>query len=256
MLLSSQNRIVFCVIKIQTGFMLLAPSYAGFVGEKDVKGFFCFFLWCGIFCFIDSWCISDLLFFTFVSLVVSPVYIVDVYLTVVFCLVFPVVLQFHVVGWGKCVQSDLFCVTTETWTQLSFCLAEGYQEAAEHFQNEANIEPDENASTLQERMQIREAVQSGKIENAFQLINSHFPGLLMSNDELHFQLQASVVSYPTATINSSRTKIQLFLLHLAWFQPGVTSPDTRLCHGYIMALASSYPRPSKLYYTTTTTTTV
>lgn len=175
----------YCVIKIQTGFMLLAPSYPGFVGEKDVKRFFC-----------------DVVYF--VSL------IRDVYLTVVFCLVFPVVLQFYVVGWGKCVQSDLFCVTTKTWTQLSFCLAEGYQEAAEHFQNEANIEPDENASTLQERMQIREAVQSGKIENAFQLINSHFPGLLMSNDELHFQLQASVVSYLTATINSSRTKIQLF----------------------------------------------
>ena len=70
------------------------------------------------------------------------------------------------------------------------CL-EGYQEAAEHFENEANIEPSENTSMLHERMKVREAVQSGHIESAVQLLNSHFPGLLLSNDELRFQLQAS-----------------------------------------------------------------
>ena len=75
-------------------------------------------------------------------------------------------------------------------TQLRICLSEGYQEAAEHFQSEANVEPGGSVSTLQERMEIREAVQSGKIDNAIQLINSHFPGLLMSNDQLRFQLQA------------------------------------------------------------------
>jgi len=42
MLLSSQNHIVFCVIKIQTGFMLQAPAYPGFAGEKDVKWVFVF----------------------------------------------------------------------------------------------------------------------------------------------------------------------------------------------------------------------
>ena len=68
--------------------------------------------------------------------------------------------------------------------------AEGYQEAAEHFQSEADVEPGDSASTLLERMEVREAIHSGKIENAVQLINSHFPGLLLSNDELRFQLQA------------------------------------------------------------------
>jgi len=72
---------------------------------------------------------------------------------------------------------------------LFVCLLEGYQEAAEHFQNEASVEPGEDVSTLQERMQVREAVQNGHIENAVQLIDSHFPGLLLSNNELRFQLQ-------------------------------------------------------------------
>ena len=79
----------YCVIKIQTGFMLLAPSYPGFVGEKDVKGFFVFFvmwyilfhwfvmyIWFVVFYFsfsgsfssIHCWCISDCCFlFSFSS---------------------------------------------------------------------------------------------------------------------------------------------------------------------------------------------
>ena len=76
---------------------------------------------------------------------------------------------------------------------------EGYHEAAEHFQSEANVEPGATASTLQERMQVREAVQSGEIENAVQLINSHFPGVLLSNDELRFQLQARMHRDPIVT---------------------------------------------------------
>ena len=70
------------------------------------------------------------------------------------------------------------------------CLSEGHQEAAEHFQLEANVEPTEDTSTLHERMKVREAIQDGRIETAVQLIDSHFPGLLLSNDELRFQLQA------------------------------------------------------------------
>ena len=69
---------------------------------------------------------------------------------------------------------------------------EGYQEAAEHFRSEANVEPEENSSMLHERMKVREAIQSGEIENAVQLIDSHFPGVLTSNDELRFQLQVTL----------------------------------------------------------------
>jgi len=69
-------------------------------------------------------------------------------------------------------------------------MLEGYQEAAEHFQCEANVEPVDDTSTLQERMNVREALQNGHIESAVQMINSHFPSLLLSNDELRFQLQA------------------------------------------------------------------
>jgi len=73
---------------------------------------------------------------------------------------------------------------------VSVNLSEGYQEAAEHFQNEANVEPGEDTSTLEDRMKVREAIQNGDIENGVELINRHFPGLLLSNSELQFQLQA------------------------------------------------------------------
>jgi len=77
------------------------------------------------------------------------------------------------------------------WLMDWLCI-EGYQDAAEHFQNEANIEPGvtPNTSMLHERMKVREAIQSGHIENAVQLIDSHFPGLLLAQNELRFQLQA------------------------------------------------------------------
>jgi len=70
------------------------------------------------------------------------------------------------------------------------CLLEGYQEAAERFQDEADIEPGDDMTTLAERTEIREAIHNGEIENAVMLIDAHFPGMLMSNDELRFQLQA------------------------------------------------------------------
>ena len=92
-------------------------------------------------------------------------------------------------------------------------LAEGYQEAAELFQSEASVEPGETASTLQERMEIREAIRSGKIENAVQMINSNFPGLLMSNDELRFQLQARIQTVQTID-NYGKYSLDLSLIHI------------------------------------------
>ena len=73
---------------------------------------------------------------------------------------------------------------------LLLICSEGYQEAAEHFEHEANIDPGENTSMLSERMKVREAIQNGHIETAVQLIDSHFPGLLLANNELRFHLQA------------------------------------------------------------------
>jgi len=59
----------------------------------------------------------------------------------------------------------------------------------ERFQDEADIEPGDDMTTLPERTEIREAIHNGEIENAVTLIDAHFPGMLMSNDELRFQLQ-------------------------------------------------------------------
>jgi len=101
---------------------------------------------------------------------------------------------------------------------LFVLLSEGYLEAAELFRFEANVEPTDDMSTLEERMKVREAVQSGDIENAVQLINSFFPGLLLANDELRFQLQVLIfwsLLYSTKEVMFSSESVCLFACLLA-----------------------------------------
>ena len=106
----------------------------------------------------------------------------------------------------------IICLWAVIWLSSSMC-SEGYQEAAAHFENEANIEPTENMCNLHERMQVREAIQNGEIENAVQLMDSHFPGLLLSNDELRFQLQAcNLLSSPRYLL--SVQNIEMLNCHL------------------------------------------
>ena len=49
------------------------------------------------------------------------------------------------------------------------------QDAAEKFMAEANVKPDLDLSSIEERMKIRNAVQSGDIETAISLVNDLNP---------------------------------------------------------------------------------
>ena len=69
------------------------------------------------------------------------------------------------------------------------CLTEGFKEAAEKFQLEAGVEPSVPLNTLDNRILIREAVQSGRIQEATHLVNKLHPWLLDNNRYLYFHLQ-------------------------------------------------------------------
>lgn len=68
------------------------------------------------------------------------------------------------------------------------CL-EGFKEAAEKFQEESGIEPDVDLATLDNRILIREAVQSGNIQESINLVNQLHPELLDNDRYLYFHLQ-------------------------------------------------------------------
>ncbi|XP_017872058.1 PREDICTED: glucose-induced degradation protein 8 homolog [Drosophila arizonae] len=72
---------------------------------------------------------------------------------------------------------------------MNYLVTEGFKEAAEKFQHEAELEPSVELSSLDDRILIREAVQAGRIEEATHLVNQLHPDLLGSEFYLFFHLQ-------------------------------------------------------------------
>lgn len=71
-----------------------------------------------------------------------------------------------------------------------FCFLEGFKEAAEKFAEEAGISlSNVDLTSLDERLRIREAIESGRIEEAIRLINTKAPELLDQNRQLAFHLK-------------------------------------------------------------------
>ncbi len=67
---------------------------------------------------------------------------------------------------------------------------EGFKEAAEKFAEEAGISlSNVDLTSLDERLRIREAIESGRIQEAISLINTKAPELLDQNRQLAFHLK-------------------------------------------------------------------
>lgn len=80
---------------------------------------------------------------------------------------------------------------------MDYLVAEGFKEAAEKFKTESGVEMSrlacgpgvENNSLLDQRIEVRHAVEEGDILKAIQLINRYHPELLDQNRSLFFKLQ-------------------------------------------------------------------
>jgi len=78
---------------------------------------------------------------------------------------------------------------------MDYLVAEGFKEAAERFNVESGVEmsrlagASEDMAMLDQRIEVREAAESGKMLDAIRLINKYFPELLDSNRGLFFKLQ-------------------------------------------------------------------
>nr|XP_054771263.1 glucose-induced degradation protein 8 homolog [Lytechinus pictus] len=72
---------------------------------------------------------------------------------------------------------------------MNYLVTEGFKEAAERFQSESSTKPMTDLDTLNERIQIREAIQDGHIEDAIAKVNDLHPELLDNDRYLYFHLQ-------------------------------------------------------------------
>ncbi|KAF7721790.1 Glucose-induced degradation complex subunit [Apophysomyces ossiformis] len=72
---------------------------------------------------------------------------------------------------------------------MNYLVIEGYKDAAEQFSLESGLSPSVDLESIQERMEIRHAIQSGDVDTAIELVNDLNPEILDTNPRLFFHLQ-------------------------------------------------------------------
>ncbi|KAK5165587.1 uncharacterized protein LTR77_009116 [Saxophila tyrrhenica] len=74
------------------------------------------------------------------------------------------------------------------WVIMDYLVSEGYPGAAEKFAQESNLCQPTDVEGIRERVRVRNAIHSGRIEEAIGMVNEIDPEILDLNPQLHFQL--------------------------------------------------------------------
>ncbi|KAJ7092640.1 lish motif-containing protein [Mycena epipterygia] len=72
---------------------------------------------------------------------------------------------------------------------MDYLVIEGYKSAAEEFCQEAQLTPPVDFESIESRMDIRDALQRGDVEDAITRVNDLNPEILDTNPALYFHLQ-------------------------------------------------------------------
>ncbi|KAI0033412.1 CTLH/CRA C-terminal to lish motif domain-containing protein [Vararia minispora EC-137] len=72
---------------------------------------------------------------------------------------------------------------------MDYLVIGGYKNAAEFFSQEANVSPPVDLKSIESRMNIREALQRGDVQDAITRVNDLNPEILDTNRALYFRLQ-------------------------------------------------------------------
>jgi len=101
---------------------------------------------------------------------------------------------------------------------MDYLVIEGYKSAAEEFSNEANLTPPVDFESIESRMEIREALQRGDVEDAITRVNDLNPEV--SCRQLHFRnaqrgrglkcFHAPLVDRPRSVMIFINTKTSVF----------------------------------------------
>lgn len=68
---------------------------------------------------------------------------------------------------------------------MDYLINEGYPSAAKKFAIEANIQPAADVESIQERVEIRNAIHAGDIEKAIERINELNPQVSKNDNQSH-----------------------------------------------------------------------
>ncbi|XP_023015704.2 GID complex subunit 8 homolog protein Houki [Leptinotarsa decemlineata] len=91
--------------------------------------------------------------------------------------------------WLRILNEDNLCQSDMNKLIMNYLVTEGFQEAAEKFQQESGIVPSVDLRSLDDRTRIRDAIMTGKIQEATALINQLHPEMLDNDRHLYFHLQ-------------------------------------------------------------------
>eukprot|EP00092_Neocalanus_flemingeri_P041714 GFUD01045435.1.p2 GENE.GFUD01045435.1~~GFUD01045435.1.p2 ORF type:complete len:245 (-),score=109.38 GFUD01045435.1:332-1066(-) len=72
---------------------------------------------------------------------------------------------------------------------MNYLVTEGFKDAAVRFQEEAGVSAGQDLGMLDNRINIRDSIQAGKIQEAISLVNQLHPQLLDNDRHLLFHLQ-------------------------------------------------------------------
>lgn len=79
---------------------------------------------------------------------------------------------------------------------MNYLVVEGYKDAAEQFSTESGLAPTVDLQSIQERMDIRHAIQSGDVDTAIDLVND-------LNPEVMYLASAAVIKLINQPCNRS-----------------------------------------------------
>ncbi|EME40527.1 hypothetical protein DOTSEDRAFT_74181 [Dothistroma septosporum NZE10] len=74
------------------------------------------------------------------------------------------------------------------WVIMDYLVSEGYPSAAEKFAQETNICSPEDINSIKERVNIRNSIHAGRLDDAIQMINEVDTQILDHNRALHWSL--------------------------------------------------------------------
>ena len=66
---------------------------------------------------------------------------------------------------------------------MNYLIIQGYKDAAEKFSKECNLPPDVDLSSIEDRMSIRTAVESGKVDEAIEKVNDLDPEVFVKKQK-------------------------------------------------------------------------
>lgn len=72
---------------------------------------------------------------------------------------------------------------------MEYLVKEGFKDAVMSFQEESGVEPGMNMAILDDQIKIRDAIETGSIQDAVELVNDVDPEILDTDSKLFFHLQ-------------------------------------------------------------------